>query len=690
MAEFFLELFSEEIPAGLQKNLREKLLDDFQKFFLDKSIKSKKNFSLSTPNRLIIVFEGLEKQIKILSEEIKGPKTNAPDQALQGFLRSNKIEKKNLYRNKTEKGEFYFYKTKSKSLKTSDLLIDFIPKLLESYQWKKSMKWGDFDLSWGRPLKSILSVFDKKVINFKFHHISSSNSTYVDKDFEEKKKNFTDFKSYEKYFKKQGTLVDQDKRKELIKREFSKILDKRKLTIKDNPKLLDEVINLVDNPNILLCSFDKKFLSVPKEILTLTMQTHQKYFPIFDYKSKITNEFLIVINKKDQKGLIKTGNERVIEARLSDAEFFWNKDKTQNLVKKVSELKSMNFFKGLGTYFDKVQRMRKLGGMISDELLISKEKVELSASICKTDLTSELVGEFPELQGIMGGYFAAHQGFDKDISLAITEQYLPIGLESKVPKKSFSIALSVADKIDSLVGFFGIDEKPTSSKDPFAIRRMALSIIRTIIENKINLKVNDLLSYSSSLYRDQEHGFTNQDLQAELHNFLKDRFRYYMKEKKIRFDIVDAIISSFSLNKLFSGFEKANSLNKIINNQVGLDIISGYKRAANILDNEMKNGKIEINNTTDPGIFKTDFEKNLYKKISEIKKYYSNINNDENYEQSLSILADAKKEIFEFFDNVKVNEENETLRKNRLELINMLCKTFQNFINFQLLKSNNE
>ena len=690
MAEFFLELFSEEIPAGLQKNLREKLLDDFQKFFLDKSIKSKKNFSLSTPNRLIIVFEGLEKQIKILSEEIKGPKTNAPDQALQGFLRSNKIEKKNLYRNKTEKGEFYFYKTKSKSLKTSDLLIDFIPKLLESYQWKKSMKWGDFDLSWGRPLKSILSVFDKKVINFKFHHISSSNSTYVDKDFEEKKKNFTDFKSYEKYFKKQGTLVDQDKRKELIKREFSKILDKRKLTIKDNPKLLDEVINLVDNPNILLCSFDKKFLSVPKEILTLTMQTHQKYFPIFDYKSKITNEFLIVINKKDQKGLIKTGNERVVEARLSDAEFFWNKDKTQNLVKKVSELKSMNFFKGLGTYFDKVQRMRKLGGMISDELLISKEKVELSASICKTDLTSELVGEFPELQGIMGGYFAAHQGFDKDISLAITEQYLPIGLESKVPKKSFSIALSVADKIDSLVGFFGIDEKPTSSKDPFAIRRMALSIIRTIIENKINLKVNDLLSYSSSLYRDQEHGFTNQDLQAELHNFLKDRFRYYMKEKKIRFDIVDAIISSFSLNKLFSGFEKANSLNKIINNQVGLDIISGYKRAANILDNEMKNGKIEINNTTDPGIFKTDFEKNLYKKISEIKKYYSNINNDENYEQSLSILADAKKEIFEFFDNVKVNEENETLRKNRLELINMLCKTFQNFINFQLLKSNNE
>ena len=332
--------------------------------------------------------------------------------------------------------------------------------------------------------------------------------------------------------KKQGILVNQDKRNELIKREFSKILLKRKLTIQNNPRLFDEVINLVDNPNVLICSFDKKFLSIPKEILTLTMQSHQKYFPTFDNKGEITNEFLIVANKKDYKGLIKIGNERVIEARLSDAEFFWNKDKTQNLVKKVSKLKSISFFNGLGTYFDKVQRMRKLGGMISDELLISKEKVELSASICKTDLTSELVGEFPELQGIMGGYFSIHQGFDKDISIAITEQYLPIGLDSKTPKKPFSVALSITDKIDTLVGFFGINEKPSSSKDPFALRRIALGVIRTIIENKKNLKVNDLLNYSLSLYKDQGHNFTNNNAQKELNSFLKDRFKYYMKEKK--------------------------------------------------------------------------------------------------------------------------------------------------------------
>ena len=302
------------------------------------------------------------------------------------------------------------------------------------------------------------------------------------------------------------------------------------------------------------------------------MQSHQKYFPTFDEKNQITNEFLIVVNKKDQKGLIRLGNERVVEARLSDAEFFWNKDKTQNLVKKVSELKSINFFKGLGTYFDKVQRMRKLGGMISDELIISKEKIELAASICKTDLTSGLIGEFPELQGIMGGYFSTHQGFDKDISLSITEQYLPVGLNSKVPKKPFSVALSVTDKIDTLVGFFGINEKPSSSKDPFALRRTALGIIRTVVENRKDLKVNDLLSYTANLYKEQGHVFSNNNLQKELFNFLKDRFKYYLKEKQIRFDIIDASISTFSLNKLFSTFEKAKSINKVINDQIGIDI----------------------------------------------------------------------------------------------------------------------
>ena len=301
MSEFFLELFSEEIPAGLQKNLRQKLLEDFQNFFEKKLIKSKKSFSLSSPNRLVIVFTEIDKQVKIKSEEIKGPKIDAPDQALEGFIRSNKIEKKDLYKNKTDKGEFYFYKTTPRILKTHDLLIEFIPKILDEYQWKKSMKWGEFNLSWGRPLKSILSVFDKKIVSFKFHHLNSSNLTFIDKDLEDKKKVFINFKTYQKFFENQGIFIDHNKRLKIINRGFSKILNKKNLNINDNPRLVDEVVNLVDSPNILLCKFDKKFLSIPQEILTLTMQSHQKYFPTFDNKNEIINELLIVKNKKDPR-----------------------------------------------------------------------------------------------------------------------------------------------------------------------------------------------------------------------------------------------------------------------------------------------------------------------------------------------------------------------------------------------------
>ncbi len=685
MSEFFLELFSEEIPSSLQKNLREDLLGSFNKFFNDRLISFKKGSSFSTPNRLIILFEGLQKQVALKSQEIKGPNINTPEIALEGFIRSNNISKNDLYKKIIDNKEFFFFKTKLKKLNTYELLEEFIPKTLEKIQWKKSMKWGNYNLKWGRPLKSILAIYDKKKLIFDFHHLRSSNTTFIDKEFEENKKIFTNFKDYNKFFKKLNIIVDQELRKNLIEKKFNEILAKKNIRIEKNTKLLDEVVDLTDQPNVLLCEFDRKFLNIPKEILIITMQNHQKYFPTFDKKGNITNEFLVVTNKQDKKGFIKLGNERVVEARLSDAEFFWFKEKSQNLVKKVSKLKSMNYFKGLGSYFDKVQRMRKLGGMLSDELLISKEKVELSASVCKVDLVSELVGEFPELQGIMGGYFAEAQGFEKDVSLAISEQYLPIGSESKIPKKPYSIALSLADKIDTLVGFFGINQKPTSSKDPYALRRLALGIIRIIAQNKKDFKIRDLISYSSSLYADQGFEFENKFLLKELSEFLMERLKFFMKEETIRHDIIQASANSFNIDHIVVIFGKAKSLNKIIRKPNGIDLISSYKRASNILESELKNQNIELSNSTDPGIFKTDFEKNLFKKINELSKYFNSINKDENFEKSLIYLADSKKVVFDFFDNVIVNEEDTTIKKNRLELIQMLCKTFDNYVNFSLI-----
>ena len=686
MSEFFLELFSEEIPSNLQKKLRDDLLENFQKSFNEKSIEFKNSFCKSTPNRAVIVFEGLKKETIIKSEEIKGPNIKAPEKATEGFLRSNNITKKDLIIKKTDKGDFYFFKKKQQKIKTQNILKDLILENLNRIQWKKSMRWGYGELNWGRPLKSILAIYDKKKIDFKFHHISSNNFTFLDAQFEEKTKIVKDYKDYQSSLKKIEKIVDNDERKKIIEKQFDKIENKKNFLIDRNPKVLDEVINLTDQPNCIICKFDERFLKIPKEILIITMQHHQKYFPTYNSKGDLTNEFIVVSNKLDKKGLIKLGNERVVEARLTDAEFFWNKDKSLNLVKQVSKLKAMNYFEGLGTYYDKAQRMRKLGSMISDELLISKEKVELSASISKVDLISEIVGEFPELQGLMGGYFAEAQGFEKDISIAISEQYLPIGLDSKISKKPYSIALSISDKLDSLVGFFGIDKKPTSSKDPFALRRVALGLVRTIIENKKDFKIKDLIRYSASLYETQNLKLTNQNLFNDLEDFLIDRFKYYMREKNIRHDIIEASIVNINLNTPTIEFDKAKTLNKLITNQSGKDVIAIYKRASNIIESENRK-KFKLDNTTDPGIFKSDFERNLLNKINDIRKYFSSIDNSENYEETLSILASAKEPLDAFFDNVQVNDKDENIKKNRLELLQMFCKTFENFTNFSKLET---
>ena len=686
MSEFFLELFSEEIPADLQVNSRVLLLESFQKLFIEKQITFKKSASYSTPNRLIILFEGLSKEITQKAEEVKGPSVNAPEKAIEGFMRSNSISKKDLFKKKMNKGDFYFFKKFSKKINTINLLEEFTPLILDKLQWKKSMRWGNYDLNWARPLKSILAVFNNKILNFKFYHLIASNTSFIDKEFEDKKKIFKNFKSYKNFFKNSGVIIDHNLRKEYIINKLEKISKKKNFTFESNSKLLDEVTNIVEKPCILICKFNEKFLSIPKEILIITMQYHQKYFPTFDKKGNITNEFLVVANNEDIAGHIKSGNERVVDARLSDAQFFWEKNKSQNLVKQVSKLKIVSYFNGLGSYYDKVQRMRKLGGMISDELLINKDQVELSASICKVDLISDLVGEFPELQGTMGSYFAEVQGFDKEVALAIREHYLPLGFESKTPKKPFSIALALTDKIDTLVGFFGINQKPTSSKDPYALRRSALGIVKLLIDNNKEFKIKDLINYSASLYTEQGFEFSNDFFQKELTEFLLERLKYYMREKKIRPDISEASINTHGINQINKIYKKASILNSVIKMEIGEDIITSYKRASNILDSELKDISLELTNTTDPGIFKNEYEKNLYKKTNELRKYFINVNKDENYMKSLTYLAESKKVIFDFFDNVKVSDEDKSIKKNRLELLQMLCRTFDNYINFSKIE----
>ena len=687
MSEFFLELFSEEMPSKLQTNARKNLLLDLNKFFEESSIKIKGAVSaFSTPNRIAINFTNISKEVIKKSQEIRGPSLDSKTEALEGFLKSYKINKSQVSLKSTKKGKFYFYNTPEQKLQTYDLLKKNLPLILEKISWNKSMKWGENQMFWGRPLKSILAVFNGKKIDFNFHHLKASNLTFIDKDLEEKVKNFNNFKSYISYFKSIKIILDHEKRKKLINNELNKTAEKNNILIDVKENLLNEITNIVEKPKVILCEFNKKFLEVPKEILIIAMQNHQKYIPTFDRKYNLTNYFLVVSNSKDPKGFVKQGNERVIEARLNDAEFFWKRNKSQNLIKQLSDLKKINFFKGLGSYFDKTQRIKNISSLISDELMISKEKIEVAASICKVDLKSDLVAEFPELQGILGGHFAEAQGFEKEVCQSISEHYLPSGHESRVPKNLYSITLSLSDKLDTLVGFFGLGLIPTGSRDPYALRRFTIGLVRLIIENKIKIKLRSIINYSLTLYKEQGYEFDITKVLKELNNFVLDRLKNYSKDKGIRLDIIESSVLSNDIDELYTGYKKAEILNRNIRKELGQNVVAIYKRASNILISEIKKNKLELNNSVDIGLFKNEFEKNLYKKIQEIKKYLLNLGKNDDFEQNLKELFKLKQDVDLFFDNVIVNDENQSIKKNRLELLNLLCKSFDNFFNFSRIE----
>ena len=682
MAELFIELFSEEIPSKLQIDARQKIKLRIEERLQKREIKFNSSRSFSTPKRLVFFLEGIPEKIEQKKKILKGPKTDAPQIAIDGFIKTNKLNKSDIYKEKTEKGEFYFTETKSKVINILEELKTIIPDALQNYSWKKSMKWSIYDLNWGRPLRSIIALFNNSVIDFNFFHLRSNNLTSVDGIKEDKIIKINNFKSYLKILKSQNIILDHEKRKNLILRKMNNICNSRNLKNNFNEKLINEVVNLVERPNILICKFNEIYLNVPKEILIVTMQQYQKYFPLFDNNNKLTNLFLLVANLPDKKGYIKTGNQRVIEARLSDAKFFWDKNKRQNLVKQVGKLKNLSFFKKLGNFFDRTQRLRKLASLVADQLNLSKEKVEITSSICKADLVSDLVAEYPDLQGAMGKYFAKEQGFEDDVSTAISDHYLPIGIDSELPKKPLGSAVAIIDKIDLLVGFFGINEKPTSSKDPFALRRAAIGLLRIIIENKLTIKLKDLINYSVIAYEEQGVKFSNISVTQDVLFFLRERCKNLLKDKKIRHDIIYAVESSHVNDDFLELYKKCFIINKNISKDIFKNIVGTYKRASNILNQELKDKKRNISGQPESFLFKKDEEKNLFAKINEIRKYFSNAKRQESYDETLKILAGAKLITDSFFDNVIVNDENLDIKKNRLELLQMFCKTYNNFVDF--------
>jgi len=682
MAELLLELYSEEIPPQLQIGARNQLNQFFEKSFEEERIQYKKILIYSSPTRLTLVAEGLAEKIKIESREIKGPKVGSPEQILQGFIKAKNISQSGLIEKETEKGKFYFIKTEPKNILVEELLISMLPKALASISWKKSMKWSDHNLMWGRPLRSIFALFNGKKIAFQFDHLESSDEIIIEQDLDSKSKKIKNFKDYNSLLRSNNIVLDHNEREKIILKKInstSKSKDYKEIL---NSKLLEEVVNIVEDPNILLVNFNKEYLKIPQEIIISTLEKHQRYFPIFDSRGRLTNNFFVVANKKDEKRFISIGNKRVVEARLADAKFFWDKDRSKNLIKQIANLKTVTFYEKLGTIYDKTQRIRKIAAMLSDDLNLNKEKIQIAASISKSDLCSDLVGEYPELQGVMGKYFALSQGFEEDVANSISDHYLPTGLTSELPKKPFSYSISIVDKIDTLVGFFVIDEKPTSSKDPFALRRAAIGLLRIIIENKLVFKLRDLISYSMRLYEEQGVEIKNEKTEQQVLDFIKERMRNILKLKNLKTDIIEAAISSHAGDNFLDLYRKTILINKYKNKGIGLNAISSYKRASNILD---KAGE-GITGRPDAVLFRKEEEKILHEKINEIRKAFTVKDDNKDYESLLIKLSDTKESTDNFFDNVVVNDENQDIKNNRLELLKMFCNTFDNFIDFSKLE----
>jgi len=682
MAELLLELYSEEIPPQLQIGARNQLKQFFERSFEEENINYKELLIYSSPTRLTLVAEGLAEKIKIESKEIKGPKVGSPEQILQGFIKAKNISQSDLIEKESEKGKFYFIKTAPKNILVEELLTSMLPKALASISWKKSMKWSDHSLMWGRPLRSIFALFSGKKIAFQFDHLESVDEIIIEQDLDLKNKKVKNFKDYNNLLRSNNIVLDHEEREKIILKKInstSKSKDYKEIL---NSKLLEEVVNIVEDPNVLLVNFNKEYLKIPQEIIISTLEKHQRYFPIFDSRGRLSNNFFVVANKKDEKKFITIGNKRVVEARLADAKFFWDKDRSKNLIKQIANLKTVTFYEKLGTIYDKTQRIRKLAAMLSDDLNLNKEKIQIAASISKSDLCSDLVGEYPELQGIMGKYFALSQGFEEDVANSISDHYLPTGLTSELPKKPFSYSISIVDKIDTLVGFFVIDEKPTSSKDPFALRRAAIGLLRIIIENKLVFKLRDLISYSIRLYGEQGVEIKNEKTEQQVLDFIKERMRNVLKLKNIKPDIIEASISSHAGDNFLDLYKKTLLINKYKNKGIGLNAISSYKRASNILD---KSGK-GIIGRPDAVLFRKDEEKILHEKINEIRKAFTIKDDNKDYESLLIKLSETKESTDNFFDNVVVNDENQNIKNNRLELLKMFCNTFDNFIDFSKLE----
>lgn len=692
MSELLLELFSEEIPARMQMRAAEDLNRLVAEGLKSRGLDVGPAKSFSTPRRLTLVIDGVPKQSPAISEEKKGPRVGAPDQAVQGFLKSAglaSLSQATIVKD-DKKGDYYIAKIDKPGRPAREIIAETIVEVAGKFPWPKSMRWGVSSFEWVRPLQSVLCVLDGAVVPFEIAGVASGSETRGHRFLAPETFAVNNFADYQAKLEKHHVLLDPAQRVKTIADQAQSLAKAAKLELVEDEALLNENAGLTEWPVVLMGSFDKEFLDVPGEVLTTSMKTHQKCFSLRDPKTKkLANKFLLVSNliASDGGAAITAGNEKVIRARLSDAKFFWDQDLKKPLDEMASALRGITFHEKLGSQKDRVERLQGWTNDLSGHCDAEVELARRAAQLCKADLVSGMVGEFPELQGLMGRYYAEHGGIKPDIARAIELHYKPKGPTDIVPREdqgdAVAIAVALADKLDTLVGFWAIDEKPTGSGDPYQLRRAALGIIRIVLDNDLRVPMSKAISGGLQHFRNQfGQSFGSDDVAADLLAFFADRLKVFLRDQGKRHDLIDAVFALGGQDDLALIVKRVEALDAFLKTDDGTNLLAGVKRAANILAIEEKKDKTSYANAYDVKLLKEKEETALAAAIEAVKLDTVAAINVENFAGAMRALSELRAPVDQFFEKILVNDSDAKIRENRLRMLSEIRAATQTVADF--------
>lgn len=694
MPQLLLELFSEEIPARMQA----KAESDLGKALTDSLSSAGLAFgaveTLSGPRRLTVIIEDVAPKSQDVREERKGPKVGAPEKAVEGFMRGaglSSIDQAEI-KSDPKKGDFYVAIIETPGRNAEDIIAEAIPAIIRGFHWPKSMRWGSGDLRWVRPLQRITCLFGGKVVPFEVDGISSGDEIEGHRVHGRGPYTISDARDYRAALEDVGhVMLNREERRETILQNARKVCADTGLELVEDIGLLEEVTGLAEWPVVLLGEMDPAFLDLPEEVIQLSMRVHQKYFAVRDPKTGgLAPNFVVVANIAATDGgqKIAQGNSRVLSARLNDARFFWDNDLATSLEDMGQKLATIDFKKELGTIADKVERVAKLARELAPKVGADADEAERAARLCKSDLVSEMVYEFPELQGVMGRYYALKQGESVAIADAIRDHYKPQGPSDAVPTAPVSIAVALADKLDTLVGFWAIDEKPTGSKDPFALRRAALGVVRIVLENDVRFGLEDVCGRADIGLADRKEGFDGgdwSDYGASLIGFFADRLKQHMRDQGVRHDLIDAVFA-LGEDDLVAITKRVEALSGFLESENGANLLAGYKRATNILKAEEKKDGKSYQGLVNEALLAEKEEKDLFAALKEGESKTAAALQTEDFEGAMAAMSNLRGPIDAFFDRVTVNADDDAVRQNRLYLLSSIKDVLDRVADFSKIE----